>query len=228
MSDHDVLDRLSPYFPAPERSLERFHRRRERKRRDQRIASAALALVLATAVLLGLVRLLGPPQKAVPADTPTPTPGVPSLVHSLPAPIAFSSGGTVYVMSPAGDVRRVAGGGEEQASFVSWADGGLIVRSALLKDPAHPCICLIPAKGRTVVPYAKGVRLNGFAPWDGASPSADSNRIVFARGGALYLWVSHSFQRLLTPQTVVAARDPVFAPNGWQIAFVARDASGID
>src|SRR4051812_17323428 len=138
MSDHDVLDRLSPYLPAPERSLERFHGHRERKRRNQRIASAAVALVLATAVLLGLVRLLGPAQKAVPAGTRTPSPGAPPLAQPLPAPLAFSSGGRVYVMSPAGDIRRVTGGREEQTSFVSWTDGGLIVRSALLKDPAHP------------------------------------------------------------------------------------------
>jgi hypothetical protein len=227
MSDHDVLDRLSPYFPAPERSLERFHRRREQKRRNQRIVSAAVALVLATVVLLGLVRVLGPAQKAVPADTPTPSSGVPPLVHSLPAPLAFSSGGSVYVMSPAGDVRRVAGGGEEEASFVSWADGGLIVRSALLKDPAHPCICMIGHQG--IAPPHDAIRLNGFAPWDGASPSPDSSRLVFARGGELYLrYGRHRSQRLLSPGVGYSFREPVFSPHGSKVAFVGRNARGID
>jgi dipeptidyl aminopeptidase/acylaminoacyl peptidase len=226
MSDHDVLDRLSPYFPAPEDSLERFHRRRERKRRNQRIVSAAVALVLAAAVLLGLVRILGPAQKKVPAGTSTPSPGALPPAHTLPAPLAFSSGGRVYVMSPAGDVRRVAGGGEEQASFVSWADGGLIVRSALLKDPAHPCICMIGHQG--IAPPHNVIRLNGFAPWDGASPSPDSSRLVFARNGKLYLKYGHGSQRLLSPGIGSEFREPVFSPHGSKIAFVGRDAGGID
>ena len=235
MSDHDVLDRLSPYLPAPEDSLERFHRRRERKRRNQRIASAALALVLAAAVLLGLVRVLGPAHKAVPAGTPTPSvgalplpsPGEPPLAQTLPAPLAFSSGGRVYVMSPAGDVRRVAGGSAEQASFVSWVDGGLIVRSALTKDLAHPCICMIGTRGAKRP--SSGIRLNRYAPWDGASPSPDSSRIVFARSGKLYLrYGRRGSQRLLTPGVGGGLREPVFSPDGARIAFVGPGPGGTD
>jgi len=227
MSDHDVLDRLSPYLPAPERSLERFHQRRERKRRNQRIASAALALILAAAVLLGLVRILGPAQKSVPAGTRTPSPGAPPIARTLPAPLAYSAGGRVYVMSPAGDVRRVAGASAEQASFVAWTDGGLLVRSALTKDLAHPCICMIGNRGAKRA--YNGIRLNGYAPWDGASPSPDSSRIVFARRGKLFLkYGLHGSQRLISPGVGSGFREPVFSPDGSKIAFVGQNGGGID
>src|SRR5687767_10754077 len=42
----DVLERFSPLFETPEPSFERFLRRRERKRRNQRIGAGVVAMVL--------------------------------------------------------------------------------------------------------------------------------------------------------------------------------------
>lgn len=52
------LRRASEYLTLPERAFERMVERRERKRRTERIASAAIALTLAVAVIGGTVALL--------------------------------------------------------------------------------------------------------------------------------------------------------------------------
>jgi hypothetical protein len=48
MSDnrYDVLERLAPLFEAPEPSFEGFERRRDRKRRNQRIAAGVVAIAV--------------------------------------------------------------------------------------------------------------------------------------------------------------------------------------
>jgi hypothetical protein len=47
----DVLDRLEPFFEAPEPSFERFVRRRDRKRRNQRIAAGAVGIAVFVAAV---------------------------------------------------------------------------------------------------------------------------------------------------------------------------------
>lgn len=51
-SKQDFLDRVAPLVPMPDRPLDRFHRLRERKRRNERIRAGALAIAL---VLAGVV-----------------------------------------------------------------------------------------------------------------------------------------------------------------------------
>jgi WD40 repeat protein len=63
---HDVLDRVAPLFHAPELSFEGFLRRRDRKRRNQRIAAGVVGIVLAIAVAAGGSALLR--SESGPAD----------------------------------------------------------------------------------------------------------------------------------------------------------------
>src|SRR5262245_41665956 len=47
MSDRfDVLERYAPMFEAPEPSFERFQRRRDRKRRNQRISAGVVGIAV--------------------------------------------------------------------------------------------------------------------------------------------------------------------------------------
>src|SRR5262245_56476891 len=53
MSDRfDVLERFAPMFEAPEPSFERFLRRRDRKRRNQRIAAGVVGIAVFVAAIL--------------------------------------------------------------------------------------------------------------------------------------------------------------------------------
>jgi Tol biopolymer transport system component len=73
----DVLDRLAPLFEAPEASFEAFLRRRDRKRRNQRIAAGVVGIVVFVAAVW-IVTSVGSPDRSMPAvpgtTGPTPTP----------------------------------------------------------------------------------------------------------------------------------------------------------
>ena len=47
----DVLDRLAPLFQAPEPSFEAFLRRRDRKRRNQRISAGVVGIAVFVAAI---------------------------------------------------------------------------------------------------------------------------------------------------------------------------------
>jgi Tol biopolymer transport system component len=83
MSDkHDVLDRFSPFFPASGQSLEELFRRRDRKRRNQRLTAGVLGVVIGLAAILvgsSVVRS----AVVVPAN-PTPAPSITSVASDLP------------------------------------------------------------------------------------------------------------------------------------------------
>ena len=70
IDDRDLFERAAQRFAPPERSFDRLVRRRDRKRRNQRIAAGAVGIVIAMAVALTGVILLR--SEPVPADrTPT-------------------------------------------------------------------------------------------------------------------------------------------------------------
>ena len=78
----DVLQQARGQFPAPELPLERVLRRRDVRRRNRRIASAALALILAAAAIGGAIRVLERGLRQLPANRPS-TPITPQNVQSL-------------------------------------------------------------------------------------------------------------------------------------------------
>src|SRR5262245_45143206 len=81
MSDRfDVLERYAPMFEAPEPSFERFLRRRDRKRRTQRIAAGVVGIAVFL-VALWVVMTGGPFDRAsTPADDPRPEPPTSDLM----------------------------------------------------------------------------------------------------------------------------------------------------
>lgn len=77
----DVLERFAPLFEAPEPSFEDFLRRRDRKRRNQRITAGALGLAVGLAAILigsSLIRS----NQSVPVQ-PAPTPVQPAPTSEL-------------------------------------------------------------------------------------------------------------------------------------------------
>ena len=71
--NNDLLDHAIELFGAPDRSFERLLRRRDRKRRNQRIGAGALAIILALVSFVALTRAFSGAER--PADeSPLPTP----------------------------------------------------------------------------------------------------------------------------------------------------------
>jgi hypothetical protein len=115
----DVLERFAPLFETPEPSFEKFLRRRDRKRRNQRIAGTLAGIVLFVAPVALLAGLISSDRTQTPADEPpTVAPGTASgpffldLRRDCPncliepgqaTPLAENlAGGYNYVASPDG------------------------------------------------------------------------------------------------------------------------------
>lgn len=70
----DVLDRLAPLFEAPEPSFEAFLRRRDRKRRNQRIAAGVVGIAVFVAAVWVVTTAGSFDRTTTPADKPTVNP----------------------------------------------------------------------------------------------------------------------------------------------------------
>jgi photosystem II stability/assembly factor-like uncharacterized protein len=115
MSDYrDLLERERRRFRMPHGSMEELERRRDRKRRNRRIASGIVALVIAAAGLGAGFYALRPAGNAKPVVTPTPTVAPPSA-HGLLAPsgpIQFVDAETGWAVGPNGEILATVDGGK--------------------------------------------------------------------------------------------------------------------
>ena len=124
MSDpRSLLERESRRFIQPDGAFERLERRRDRKRRNQRIQAGVLGLAIAIAVgWLGVnaIRSTAP----TPADPPTPTP-TPADVGAF----AYGLDGDIYVADWDGSnpVRIADGRHGEDCAVIGeyWAEGSI-------------------------------------------------------------------------------------------------------
>lgn len=89
----DVLDRLEPLFAPPERPYEGFLRHRDRKRRNQRIAAAVVALLIAVAAIGGAFAVFRSAERERPAS---PTPITPQNISRLKLAWAADTGGSAW------------------------------------------------------------------------------------------------------------------------------------
>lgn len=103
---NDLLDHAERLFPPPERAFDRLARRRDRKRRNQRIGAAVLALVIAVAAIGGAIHAFRNAVRQRPATGGVITPGNVGSLHVIGSgrvgghPISVKvSGGLVYVVS---------------------------------------------------------------------------------------------------------------------------------
>jgi MYXO-CTERM domain-containing protein len=68
IDDRELFERAAERFDPPIDSLERLFVQRDRRRRNQRIATAVLALILAAAAIGGAIRVLGNAERQLPAN----------------------------------------------------------------------------------------------------------------------------------------------------------------
>src|SRR6266508_4639752 len=84
-----TLERIGDRVPVPEPAFERLVRRRDRKRRNQRITAAAIAALLALVSMSILVRSFRGTQR--PANEPTPVPSPEGIFADVGGWIAWGN-----------------------------------------------------------------------------------------------------------------------------------------
>ena len=113
MSDRfDVLERFTPLFEAPEPSFERFLRRRDRKRRNQRVAAGVVGIAVFLAAVW-VVTSGGPFDR-----TSTPAVTGPTSVSDEPAPVGLVG------LAPEGAIPSSPAKGDLVFTFVFAHSGG--------------------------------------------------------------------------------------------------------
>jgi Tol biopolymer transport system component len=140
-SSNETLERIARRIPIPEPAYERMLRRRDRKRRNQRIAAGVVGIgVFVAAVwIVTTVGSFDRTQPAVTGPTVPPAPGVSQVDYvidldtgvmtPLPEAIVRSLGGRFgnqYAVSPDGSRLAYVGTGDEQGDdqiFIAGIDG---------------------------------------------------------------------------------------------------------
>ena len=136
----DLLERVGERFAFPDEAFERLERRRDRKRRNQRIAAGAVGIAVFVAAIWAIAT--GSPsdrtQPAVTGPTVPPAPGVPEVDYVidlntgvmtlLPEAIIRSLGGPLfehhYAVSPDRSQLAYVGTDEEEDQiFIAGIDG---------------------------------------------------------------------------------------------------------
>jgi outer membrane protein assembly factor BamB len=105
-----ILEDIRRQVTAGPGAFERVARRRDRKRRNQRIASAALALILAAAAIGAAIRVIGSAERQLPANPPITRDNVSRLhvvargaIGGHPSGRLIASDGLVYAVSKGPD-----------------------------------------------------------------------------------------------------------------------------
>src|SRR2546425_10543675 len=114
MSDlRDRLEQERRRLTMSEGSFQDLERRRDRKRRNRRIASGVVGLLIAAAGVGGGLYAFRPARSGGPAGSPTPSVG-PSVTPPGPSPTGTPSPtppvATLFVPSPSGPIQFVDSG----------------------------------------------------------------------------------------------------------------------
>ncbi|HTG48279.1 MAG TPA: hypothetical protein VK646_11550 [Actinomycetota bacterium] len=219
IDDRDLFERAIERFTPPDDGFDRLLRRRNRKRRNQRIAAGALGIVIALAGVGMAARMLQPPPHP-PAHRGTPTP--PPITAPTPVrPMVISADGEVRRMLPAlpADVGSVDLS-PDGTTFVFGANG----RIAEIGIDGGPIRYLHGPRKNTLVDGWMITR----AVW-----SPDGSRIAFeatgfrARSSPLPIRMDDSLRRIYVMdadggnlhELDVCAWNPVWSPDGTRIAY---------
>ncbi len=148
IDDRDLFERAVRRFPPPERSFDRLLKRRDRKRRNQRIQAAVLALIIAVVAIGSVISAFRNAERERPANSITPD-TVQSLKIAWKAPSNGSlvgptvSGDVLYVASfgyqyTGGNAQKHVKTGRVYAYPVRCATGGSTCRPLWYGETKHP------------------------------------------------------------------------------------------
>jgi hypothetical protein len=242
MSDSkERLQRARSQFPPPEGVMESLRRRRDRKRRNQRIRAGVLGLAIAIAVgWLGINAIRSTPP--VPADDPTPPEGL-GIFAPVAGRIVYDNQdgdrGDLWAVDPSGpsDTTEGPSVADDAASTLvrlpleplppdwsntplGWSSDGT---ELLIKRTDG--YCCFPEEHLYIL-HADGseTQLNSepmYFAEHSAAISPDGTRVVFAMGAGLYVVDAEGGRPVRLPKHSAGdVNAPTFSPDGSQIAYL--------
>ena len=221
MSDtKQMLQRARDRFVPPDDVMGSLIRRREQKRRNQRIGAAALAITLALVSFVALTRAFRSAER--PADEPAPKPqGIFSEVGGW---ITFGDDNGIWAVDPTrpndpDSQIRLSG---ERGTPLAWSSDGsklLILRQNI--DPSRPVrLFVLNADGtETRLTTSENYVLGGgwSSPDIGGSFSPDGSQVTFANKSSVYVVDAQGG----TPRVLRTASRRWFSVNGRRVRALA-------
>ncbi len=219
----DVLERYTPLFQAPQPSLDKFLRRRARKRRNQRIAAGVIGIVL-FAVPLGIAALNSFDRSQAPRPAaPQPSPRVVAPVQGRNVDHVLDLNTGAATRLPDSITRSLDWTASENNYFAASPDGS---RLAYVAPGAggNLQIFLAPRDGSEILQVTQGSRNAGSPSW-----SPDGTKIVyvasevFERGNRPKLFVldvrSLEIREIIVDSPVQG--EPQFTPDGASVIYTS-------
>jgi len=235
----ELLERESTTVDLDPGNFERLIRRRDRKRRNQRIGAGALAIILALVSFVALTRAFGPAER--PADEPAPKPrGIFSKVGGW---IAYGDKGGIWAVDPMrpGNPNDRIQLSTERGTPLAWSSDGsrLLILSWVRPGSQAPTrLYVLKADGtETTLTTSRGWCSSGSSYCSsGGSFSPDGAQVIFAAPSAgtgrssIYVVDTQGG----TPRVLLAAgrrttdrgrghgtwlSNPTYSPDGTQIAY---------
>lgn len=218
-----LLEREMQEIRPAEYTIGDVAHRRDRRRRNQRLGSAAVALVIAVAVIGGLLGTIGNLGSDVPAG-PVPTGGI-----AFVSPGAAGPEDRLYTVAPDGsDLRQIADVYVEypdwspDGSTIAFDDGTVIDHIDWSRDSGHIFTIRADGTGLSQITTGDGAE---FAPdW-----SPDGTHIAVSAIGQGEsppgIFILDPLTRTMRPVTAnpypgYQDKEPDYSPDGTRIAFV--------
>jgi dipeptidyl aminopeptidase/acylaminoacyl peptidase len=228
IDERELISRAVGVQAPPQPSFERLLRRRDRKRRNQRIRAGVLGVAIAVVVgWLGINAIRSTPT--VPADPPDEPPVDLGIFEPVAGRIVYYTDGSLWAVDPSAPspstlVRLDLGGTPEAddrfASFtvpLGWSSDG----TQLLFMREDPTDETFPYDRHLFILHADGTESQVTSePVGGAAISPDGSRVVFAAdGGGLYVVDAAGGQQV---QIADEGESPTFSAEGTQIAYLSE------
>ena len=231
MIDRAEIERAAVLFRAPEGSFERLLRRRDRKRRNQRIGAGALAIIIALVSFVALTRAFSASTR--PADEPVPKP--PGIFSGVGGWIVYGDQDGIWAVDPTrpDDPNSQIQLSTETGAPLAWSSDGsklLILR----RNSGSVDLFVLNADGTetylaTSKRYVRGAaKSNGDR---GGSFSPDGSQVIYANRSSIYVVDAHGgTPRVLRTasrrwfdiqglRVQALAYNPTYSPDGTQIAY---------
>jgi Tol biopolymer transport system component len=227
IDDHDLFERAVQRFAPPQGSFERLVSRRDRTRRNKRIAAGVLALVVAAAGTGVLLRSL--PTGSVPATPPVDL----GIFEPVAGRIVYYGDGGLWGIDPNGTspaaalVRLDLGADADRfTSFtvpLGWSRDG----TELLFVREDPTDDTFPYDRHLFILHADGTETQVTPePVSGATISPDGSRVIFAADdGGLYVIDAEGGQPV---RIADEGESPTFSPDGAQVAYLSESGEAGD